>query len=216
MERWSQVSRWAAVSIAWALSAGAQACSPTPDSRPFGERLRAAKLAFIGEVEGVSGRTVTFQVQHALVGKPQGERISVEMGSPSTCSIQFVKGQRWIFGGVNTYDPSLRLDVGSNAKRVDGDAVGRMRREDDRHLKMPDEYKSCETDSQCTYLPYACSTTAVNKNTVEAAKKHVFGTMRVARPEVVSCATEKGARVDGAGWALCRAKRCGSWQAFWE
>lgn len=203
-----------ATALLWATSS--MACSEVPDNRTFGEKLKAAKVAFIGEVESVRGRTVTFRVDHALTANVEGARATIEMAPPSTCAIEFVKGQRWIFGGVNSFDPSLRLDVGPNGARQDADTSGRLRRQDDSRLQMPPEFTRCEGDRQCTPLAYACSTTAVNVDQLAAAKKHVFGKMGVARPEVVDCAIDRSGRVVGAEWFLCRAKRCGLWRTFWE
>lgn len=189
----------------------AQACKPVADNRPFYERLRTAPLVFIGKVVSVEGRKAIFEVEHALIPASNEKRIVVDLPQPSTCAIAFEAGQRWLFGGTFGFNPSVRLDIGPAGQRLDADAVGRLRREDDKRLALTPQLTSCESDGQCSFLGYDCSQTAVNRERLKDANAHVFGGKRAGHPTTVSCVAPDQSKGGGIPWPLCHAKKCGSW-----
>lgn len=116
----------------WAT--GTFACTVPQDLRPYSQRLADAPLAFIGTVTSVSGLRVTFAVHHAINGAP-GPSTAVEALTPSTCSIAFAVGQRWLYAGPATSQPSVLLLA--NARSTPANDFGRLRRVDDNRALFP-------------------------------------------------------------------------------
>lgn len=90
------------------------ACTGPQDLRPDSQRLAEARLAFIGTVTAVSGQRVTFAIHHVINGTP-GPSTTVEALSPSTCSSAFTVGQRWLYAGLTTSQPSVLLKADARA-----------------------------------------------------------------------------------------------------
>ncbi|MBK6616419.1 hypothetical protein [Ottowia sp.] len=151
-----------------------------------------------------------FEVENALRGT-KAATLSIDLPPPSTCTVAFEAGQRWLFAGTMAYEPSVRLDIGATGARLDENSVGRLVRLSDTALGLPKAYQACSTDDQCTALPYSCSMTAVNKASLPAARVHVFDGKRALRPETANCSDVDSSRNGVVPWPMCRASRCGSW-----
>ena len=188
--------------VASLMALPAMACSPVPDSRSYVVRLAAEKLAFVGTVTAVSGRKVTFEVAHTLSGSPEARR-TIEAAEPSTCAIAFEVGQRWIYAGNFTTNPSVLLKRGASGPLGDG---GRLVRSRDERMGMPEAWQSCKVTNECVAVQTGCGETAANAvNAGRAQKKAiaVFGDHRA-----MACASTSGVLRLG---AMCVASRCGSW-----
>lgn len=209
----ASVTRVAAVlAAAFLLVTDAFACSPAIDNRSFDERLAAAPVAFIGTVLSVDGSRTTFAVEHALHPASLDKRYVIDQPQRSTCTNVFEVGQKWLFAGGNTYEPSMRLDVGRSASKWDGETLGRLQRSDDKALELLPEFTRCSSDAQCVRLAYNCSSTSVNAASLSQAKKHVFGARRAARPEAVSCPAADISKSIGIPGVMCHVGRCGGWR----
>lgn len=193
------------------VSQAANACSPAVEHRSFGERLAAAPVAFVGTVSAVDGARTTFVVEHVLHPSSLGKSFSFDQPVRSTCTNVFEVGQRWLFAGGNTYEPSIRLNVGASAAAWDADKLGRLQRHDDRSLELPTAFSRCNSDAQCTALAYNCTSTAVNTSSVTQARHHVFAVKKAGRPETVSCPSPDQTKGLAMPAPMCHAGRCGAW-----
>lgn len=187
----------------WAT--GTFACTVPQDLRPYSQRLADAPLAFIGTVTSVSGLRVTFAVHHAINGAP-GPSTAVEALTPSTCSIAFAVGQRWLYAGPATSQPSVLLLA--NARSTPANDFGRLRRVDDNRGLFPAAWQACTANSQCEPVPIGCQRTAANAPNVTAARAQsmkVLGDHRA-----MECATPPE-EIQPLASPQCVAARCGHW-----
>lgn len=181
------------------------ACTVPQDLRPYSQRLADAPLAFIGTVTSVSGLRVTFAVHHAINGSP-GTTTTVEALSPSTCSIAFTVGQRWLYAGPATSQPSVLLFA--NARSRPATDFGRLRRADDTRAQFPAAWQACTVNAQCEPVPIGCQRTAVNAANVTVARAHsmkILGDYRA-----MECATPPE-EIQPLASPQCIASRCGHW-----
>lgn len=107
------------------LFLGALLCNATPAAacrlmeRPSVESLQNAPVAFIGTViddleeeARDDGRSITFAVQKAIRGVPEGaSKISIDLGAWSSCDTNFTLGERWLYLGKHIRDNSLKLET---------------------------------------------------------------------------------------------------------
>lgn len=180
------------------------ACSVPQDLRPYSQRLADAPLAFIGTVTSVSGLRVTFSVHHAIKGSP-GTTTTVEALSPSTCSIAFTVGQRWLYAGPATSQPSVLLKA--DARAVLPSDFGRFQRVDDARARLPPDWQSCSQSAQCEPVPIGCQRTAANSANAAAARAHAIRFAGDHR--AMECATGPE-EIQHVG-PQCVGGRCGHW-----
>ena len=181
------------------------ACTVPQDLRPSSQRLAETPLAFIGTVTSVSGLRVTFAVHHAINGAP-GSSTTVEASPPSTCSIAFAVGQRWLYAGPATSHPSVLLIA--NARTTPATDFGRLRRADDARAQFPTAWQDCTANAQCEPVPIGCQRTAANAANVTAARAHsmkILGDHRA-----MECATPPQ-EIQPLASPQCIASRCGHW-----
>ena len=181
------------------------ACTVPQDLRPYSQRLADAPLAFIGTVTSVSGLRVTFAVHHAINGS-LGTTTTVEALSPSTCSIAFAVGQRWLYAGPATSQPSVLLIA--NARSTPATDFGRLRRADDSRAQFPAAWQACTVNAQCEPVPIGCQRTAANAANVTAARTQsmkILGDHRA-----MECATPPE-EIQPLASPQCVASRCGHW-----
>ena len=175
------------------------------DLRPSSQRLAETPLAFIGTVTSVSGLRVTFAVHHAINGAP-GSSTTVEASPPSTCSIAFAVGQRWLYAGPATSHPSVLLIA--NARTTPATDFGRLRRADDARAQFPAAWQACTANAQCEPVPIGCQRTAANSANVTAARAQsmkILGDHRA-----MECATPPQ-EIQPLASPQCIASRCGHW-----
>lgn len=181
------------------------ACTVPQDLRPYSQRLAETPLAFIGTVTSVSGLRVTFAVHHAINGAP-GSSTTVEASPPSTCSIAFAVGQRWLYAGPATSQPSVLLIA--NARTTPATDFGRLHRADDAQTQFPAAWQACTANAQCEPVPIGCQRTAANSANVTAARAQsmkVLGDYRA-----MECATPPQ-EIQPLASPQCIASRCGHW-----
>lgn len=181
------------------------ACTVPQDLRPYSQRLADAPLAFIGTVTSVSGLRVTFAVHHAINGST-GTTTTVEALSPSTCSIAFTVGQRWLYAGPATSQPSVLLIA--NARSTPATDFGRLRRADDARAQFPAAWQACTVNAQCGPVPIGCQRTAANAANITAARTQsmkILGDHRA-----MECATPPE-EIQPIASPQCVASRCGHW-----
>lgn len=181
------------------------ACTVPLDLRPYSQRLADAPLAFIGTVTSVSGLRVEFAVHHAINGAP-GQSTAVEALTPSTCSIAFAVGQRWLYAGPATSQPSVLLLA--NARSTPANDFGRLRRVDDTRAQFPAAWQACTAIAQCEPVPIGCQRTAANSANVTAARAQsmkILGDYRA-----MECATPPQ-EIQPLASPQCIASRCGHW-----
>lgn len=181
------------------------ACTVPQDLRPYSQRLADAPLAFIGTVTSVSGLRVTFAVHHAINGSP-GTTTTVEALSPSTCSIAFTVGQRWLYAGPATSQPSVLLIA--NARSTPATDFGRLRRADDARAQFPAAWQSCTVNAHCEPVAIGCQRTAANAASVTAARAQSTKTLGDHR--AMECATPPE-EIQPLASPQCVASRCGHW-----
>jgi len=187
----------------WAT--GTFACTVPQDLRPYSQRLADAPLAFVGTVPSVSGLRVTFAVHHAINGAP-GPSTAVEALTPSTCSIAFAVGQRWLYAGPATSQPSVLLLA--NARSTPANDFGRLRRVDDTRAQFPAAWQACTANAQCEPVPIGCQRTAANAANVTAARAQsmkILGDQRA-----MECSTPPE-EIQPLASPQCVAARCGHW-----
>ena len=181
------------------------ACTVAQDLRPYSQRLADAPLALIGTVTSVSGLRVTFAVHHAIKGSP-GTTTTVEALSPSTCSIAFAVGQRWLYAGPATSQPSvLLLAKAHSAPATD---FGRLRRVDDARAQLPAAWQTCTANAQCEPVPIGCQRTSANAANVAAARAQ--STKVLGDHRAMECATPPE-EIQPLASPQCVAARCGHW-----
>lgn len=181
------------------------ACTVPQDLRPSSQRLAETPLAFIGTVTSVSGLRVTFAVHHAINGAP-GSSTTVEASPPSTCSIAFAVGQRWLYAGPATSHPSVLLIA--NARTTPATDFGRLRRADDARAQFPAAWQDCTANAQCEPVPIGCQRTAADAANVTAARAQsmkILGDHRA-----MECATPPQ-EIQPLASPQCIASRCGHW-----
>ena len=181
------------------------ACTVPQDLRPYSQRLADAPLVFVGTVTSVSGLRVTFAVHHAINGSP-GTTTTVEALSPSTCSIAFTAGQRWLYAGPATSHPSVLLIA--NARTTPATDFGRLRRADDARVQFPAAWQACTVNAQCEPVPIGCQRTAANAANVTAARAQsmkILGDHRA-----MECATPPE-EIQPLASPQCVASQCGHW-----
>lgn len=181
------------------------ACTGPQDMRPYTQRLADAPLAFIGTVTSVSGLRVTFAVHHTINGSP-GAATTVEALPPSTCSIAFAVGQRWLYAGPATSQPSVLLLA--NARSTPPTDFGRLRRADDARAQFPAAWQSCTINAQCEPVPIGCQRTAANAANVTAAQAQ--STRILGDHRAMECASPP-VEVQPLATPQCVASRCGHW-----
>lgn len=181
------------------------ACTVPQDLRPYSQRLTDAPLAFIGTVTSVSGLRVTFAVHHAINGSP-GTTTTVEALSPSTCSIAFTVGQRWLYAGPATSQPSVLLIA--NARSTPETDFGRLRRADDARAQFPAAWQSCTVNAECKPVPIGCQRTAANAASVADARAQSTKTLGDHR--AMECATPPE-DIQPLAAPQCVAAQCGHW-----
>jgi hypothetical protein len=180
------------------------ACAVPGDLRPYSHRLAEAPLAFVGTVAAVTGLRVTFNVHHAIHGSP-GSSATIDALPPSTCSISFAVGQRWLYAGPATSQPSVLLQADARSARSSD--FGRFQRVDDARARFPSDWQSCTQNSQCEPVPIGCQQTAANSANAAAARAHAIRV--VGDHRAMECATGP-AEVQHIG-QQCVAGRCGHW-----
>lgn len=181
------------------------ACTVPQDLRPYAQRPADAPLAFIGTVTSVSGLRVEFAVHHAINGAP-GPSTAVEALTPSTCSIAFAVGQRWLYAGPATSQPSVLLLA--SARSTPANDFGRLRRVDDTRAQFPAAWQACTANAQCEPVPIGCQRTAANSANVTAARAQsmkILGDYRA-----MECATPPQ-EIQPLASPQCIASRCGHW-----
>lgn len=188
-------SVWATCSIA---------CTVPQDQRPYSQRLAVTPLVFIGTVTSLSGLRITFAVHHAIRGTP-GTSTTIEALSPSTCSIAFALGQRWLYAGPATSQPSVLLKA--DAKSATSSDFGRLQRVDDARARFPSDWQSCTQNAQCEPVPIGCQRTAANSKNAAAARAQAIRI--VGDHRAMECATGP-AEIQHIG-PQCVAGRCGHW-----
>lgn len=181
------------------------ACAVPQDERPYSQRLADAPLAFIGTVTSMSGLRVTFAVHHAINGSP-GPSTTVEALSPSTCSIAFAVGQRWLYAGPATSQPSVLLVA--NARSSSTTDFGRLRRVDDAQARFPASWQACTANAQCEPVPIGCQRTSANAANVAAARAQ--STKLLGDHRAMDCATPP-VEIQPLASPQCVASRCGHW-----
>jgi hypothetical protein len=180
------------------------ACTVPQDLRPYSQRLTDTPLAFIGTVTAVSGLRVTFAVHHAIQGAP-GTSTTIEALSSSTCTIAFTVGQRWLYAGPATSQPSVLLQADARSARSSD--FGRFQRVDDARARFPSDWQSCTQNSQCEPVPIGCQQTSANSANAAAARAHAIRV--VGDHRAMECATGP-AEIQHIG-QQCVAGRCGHW-----
>lgn len=181
------------------------ACTVPQDVRPYSQRLADAPLAFIGTVTSVSGMRVTFAVHHAINGTP-GPSTAIEALTPSTCSIAFAVGQRWLYAGPATSQPSVLLLA--NARSTPANDFGRLRRVDDTRAQFPAAWQACTANAQCEPVPIGCQRTAANAASAVAARTQ--STKVLGDHRAMECATPPE-EIQPLASPQCIASRCGHW-----
>ncbi|HOX69168.1 MAG TPA: hypothetical protein PKV56_15010 [Burkholderiaceae bacterium] len=181
------------------------ACAVPQDERPHSQRLADAPLAFIGTVTSMSGLRVTFAVHHAINGSP-GPSTTVEVLSPSTCSIAFAVGQRWLYAGPATSQPSVLLLA--KARSAPATDFGRLRRVDDARAQLPAAWQTCTANAQCEPVPIGCQRTSANAANVAAARAQ--STKLLGDHRAMDCATPP-VEIQPLASPQCVASRCGHW-----
>ena len=185
------------------LVGGVEACSEVQDGRTLIQRLNDERTVFVGTVTGVSGRAVTFDVQQGIRGEV-GRVVSIEALPPSTCSIAFAVGQRWLYAGPSAGGPSVLL-MANSAGKGPGD-FGRLVRVDDSKVRVPDSWQQCSKSDQCVPAFYGCTGTSVLRERAPDAVRmgrEIFGDERA-----MNCVRRADVAALG---ALCVANRCGMW-----
>ena len=157
------------------------ACTVPQDLRPYSQRLADAPLAFIGTVTSVSGLRVTFAVHHAINGAP-GPSTVVETLTPSTCSIAFAVGQRWLFAGPATSHPSVLLIA--NARTTPATDFGRLRRADDTRAQFPAAWQACTAGHEGALSPTDASTSTLASEVMSASRLEAGLVVRGSPPPV--------------------------------
>ncbi|NUZ08703.1 hypothetical protein [Piscinibacter koreensis] len=185
-------------------TAPALACTTPQDLRPYRQRLVDAPIAFVGTVTAITGLRVTFTVHHAINGSP-GSSATIDALPPSTCSVSFAVGQRWLFAGPATSQPSVLLQADARSARSSD--FGRFQRVDDARARFPSDWQSCTQNSQCEPVPIGCQQTAANSANAAAARAHAIRV--VGDHRAMECATGP-AEVQHIG-QQCVAGRCGHW-----
>jgi hypothetical protein len=197
------LAKWVCVLAVAGVTWPAVACSPVPDNRPYVERLAAEKVAFVGTVTDVSGRRVTFEVEHVFAGSALG-KTTIQAAEPSTCAITFPVGKRWIYAGNLNVGPSVLLQA--KAAGSLGAEGGRLKREPDEKLSVPAAWQACKSNSECVIVPAGCNYTAANTaNAASLAKKAIAV---VGDHRAMSCATRRDVVELG---SQCVSSKCGSW-----
>lgn len=180
------------------------ACTVPQDQRPYSQRLAVTPLVFIGTVTTVSGLRVTFDVHHAIHGSP-GSSTTIEALPPSTCSIAFAVGQRWLYAGPATSQPSVLLKADANS--ATSSDFGRFQRVDDARARFPSEWQSCAQNAQCEPVPIGCQRTAANSANAAAARAQAIRV--VGDHRTMECATGSS-EIQHIG-PQCVSGRCGHW-----
>ncbi len=181
------------------ISSSALACSPVPDERSFSQKFFDAPVSFIGTVSSADGNHVVFNVEQALKGV-NGPIYELDT-QMSTCHIAFESGQRWLYAGNLSVDPSVLLGSPSTGYS------GNLKRIDDTALHLPKEFQSCTSNKDCVALDYGCSRTAVTKSHYEEAQSLAFE--RVGDPKAASCPS--GTMNNSVPFPICQAGVCGIW-----
>lgn len=182
-----------------ALAPVSEACSPVPDARSFSQRFYDAPVSFIGTVSSADNHHVVFQVEQAFKGvRGPIYELDTQM---STCHIAFEAGQRWLYAGNLTLDPSVRLSAASSGPD------SRLHRLDDRIIQLSRDLQSCTSNSDCAALDYGCSRTAVRTEFFDEAQRQAFE--RGGDPKAVSCPS--GTMDNSVPFPVCDAGICGIW-----
>lgn len=192
--------------LALVASQEAAACRFSLDKRPLSDRMREAPLLFVGVVSASTESSVTFDVEHPIHGNAVASQpLKIALSMPkSSCSIRFVVGDRWLYGGDTVPAPSSHL---GRADQASAEAIGRLRRQPDASLDLPATWQLCEADSQCRSLAYGCSSTAVNGMFFEPARRQAWA--KSGNPATVNCINyDPAVKLDR---PLCVARRCGTW-----
>jgi len=182
----------------------AHACTTPQDLRPYAERLADAPLAFVGTVTAVAGLRVTFTVHHAIKGS-LAALTTIDALPPSTCSISFAVGQRWLYAGPATSQPSVFLRT--DATSASPSDFGRLQRVDDARAQLPSDWQTCTQSPQCEPVPIGCQRTAANSANAAAARAQAIRV--VGDHRAMECATGP-AEIQHIG-PQCVAGRCGHW-----
>lgn len=185
-------------------TAPAHACSAPQDLRPYAQRLADAPLAFVGTVTAVAGLQVTFTVHHPINGSP-GTSATIDALPPSTCSISFAVGQRWLYAGPATSQPSVLLRA--DARSASSSEFGRLQRVDDARAQLPPDWQACTQSARCEPVPVGCQQTAANSANAAAARAQAIRV--VGDHRAMECATAP-AEIQHIG-PQCVAGRCGHW-----
>jgi hypothetical protein len=191
------------VALAAWLAAPVYGCKYDPDrvdKRPLAERLNEVPVAFIGTVSSITpDGMVQFHVEHLLRGNTDGARFLVKVGR-SDCDLGFSVGQRWLYGGTTIFHPSVLL-------AGPGESGPTLTRLGDSRLTFPPEWQACDSDAQCSVLPYGCTSTAVNKRFLPAATERAW---RIGGdPRAVKCLPQYAPAFEP---VLCKQGKCGVWR----
>ena len=193
----------ALVTTSWAT--GTVACTVPQDLRPYAQRLSETPLAFVGTVTSVAGQRVTFELHYAINGAP-GRSTTVDALSPSTGSIAFAVGQRWLYAGPATSQPSVLLLANSRSSSTTD--FGRLRRVDDAQARFPASWQACTANAQCEPVPIGCQRTSANSASVAAARAQ--STKILGDHRAMDCATPP-VEIQPLASPQCVAGRCGHW-----
>lgn len=147
---------------------------------------------------------MTFTVHHAIKGS-LAALTTIDALPPSTCSISFAVGQRWLYAGPATSQPSVFLRT--DARSASPSDFGRLQRVDDARAQLPSDWQTCTQSPQCEPVPIGCQRTAANSANAAAARAQAIRV--VGDHRAMECATGP-AEIQHIG-PQCVAGRCGHW-----
>jgi hypothetical protein len=187
------------------------ACTVAQDLRPYSPapRRRTARphRHRCTSVTGLARHLCN--VHHAINGSP-GTTATVDALPPSTCSVAFAVGQRWLYAGPATSQPSvlLQADAHSAARSTDfGRLAARGRRSGAAPGRLADLH---EATAQCEPVPIGCQRTAANAANAAAARAQCHEESSVDH-RAMECATPPGGGPAPHLGQQCVASRCGHW-----
>ncbi|MBL8470896.1 MAG: hypothetical protein KF778_22280 [Rhodocyclaceae bacterium] len=186
------------VALVLTTCSSALACSPVADRRPYAERLASVPLAFIGTVLAAGADRVEFKVEHLLQGELAQATYALPR-TPSTCNLEFLAGQRWLYAGDAITHPSLLL----SGPGLAGRKPVQPQRVEDAALDLPAAWQRCERDPQCRRVRGPCGPASAVR-----AERQPEAEARLARASHDGHACPTQARVT---YAACVALRCGLW-----
>ncbi len=191
------------ITIFFQCSGNAFACKFIPNKEPLIFQINQQKIVFIGTVQEVKNKKITFNVEHQIKGI-QEKTYSFVSGT-SSCDHRFTTGQQWLMTSNTTLMGPNILIKNSPINNIQHENV-KLTRLNDSNIALKEQWQKCNTTLECKNIFYGCNHTSVNEKFLKESEAKAWA--KEGDPRVLNCFFPQNQPIN---LPLCLNNKCGSW-----